>query len=118
MEFLRERLRRQGVLSAEELARKPAGAEVAVAGIAIVRQRPKTARGVMFVTLEDETGFANFVVTPDLLEERRSVLVREPVLRMEGIVEREGEVVNVQTERAFPVDSRAGAKEVTSRDFR
>ncbi len=118
MEFLRERLRRKGVLSAEELARQPAGAEVAVAGIAIVRQRPKTARGVMFVTLEDETGFANFVVTPDLLEERRSVLVRSPVLRMEGIVEREGEVVNVQTERVFAVDPRAGAGEVTSRDFR
>jgi len=118
MEFLRERLRRRGVLSAEELARQPAGTEVAVAGIAIVRQRPKTARGVMFVTLEDETGFANFVVTPDLLEERRSVLVRNPVLCMEGVVEREGEVVNVQTERVFPVDPRAGAEEINSRDFR
>ncbi|MFB6368515.1 MAG: DNA polymerase III subunit alpha, partial [Gemmatimonadota bacterium] len=118
MEFLRDRLRRDGVLSAEELARQPAGAEVAVAGIAIVRQRPKTARGVMFVTLEDETGFANFVVTPDLLEERHAVLARAPVLRLEGVVEREGEVVNVQTERAFAVDPSAGAGEVRSRDFR
>jgi error-prone DNA polymerase len=99
MEFLREELSRHGVLSAEELEEAPAGREVAVAGLAIIRQRPSTARGVVFVTLEDETGFANGVVMPDVWEEQRREL-RAPVLLLRGPVEREDGVVHVRVEEA------------------
>ncbi|MFW6175568.1 MAG: DNA polymerase III subunit alpha [Acidobacteriota bacterium] len=117
MEFLRDELRRRGVLSAEELSARPAGEEVAVAGIAICRQRPSTAKGVMFVTLEDETGFANFVVLHEVQERFRREL-RDPVLLLEGEVEREGDVINVLTSRVRSLAPRHGTEGLPERNFR
>lgn len=117
VEFLRDRLRAEGVIAAAELRGCPAGAEVEVAGIAICRQRPSTAKGVMFVTLEDETGFANFVVGLELQERLRHVLLGSPALRMRGIVEREEKVVNVQARDASTLA--VGTPEaLPRRDFR
>jgi error-prone DNA polymerase len=83
----------------------------------ICRQRPGTAKGVMFITLEDETGFANFVVMPDLREKLRGVL-RAPLLLLEGIVEREGAVINVRVREAEALDLAGRQIRGQSRDFR
>jgi error-prone DNA polymerase len=116
MEFLRPRLERKGVLRATELQETEAGRDVAVAGLVIVRQRPRTARGVVFVTLEDETGFANGVLTPDVHERFRRRL-RAPLVVLCGEVEREAGVVNVRARRVVPVAS-DGRIEVSARSYR
>ncbi|MEJ2320296.1 MAG: error-prone DNA polymerase [Gemmatimonadales bacterium] len=117
MEFVRPMLRDRGVLSAAEVRECPAGTEVAVAGLAITRQRPSTAKGIMFVTLEDETGLANFVVMPNVQARYREALMAHvPILR--GIVESESGVVNVLVGSAsiLPLGNRTPA--VRSRNFR
>jgi error-prone DNA polymerase len=90
---------------------------VEVAGMVIVRQRPETARGIVFVSLEDETGIANLVVMPDVYERCRAVLRGAPFLVARGRVERNGQVVNVRVDGLAPL---AFAPEVEgrSRDFR
>ncbi len=117
MEFLRRRLERQGVLTAETLRSRRSGDEVRIAGLAICRQRPGTAKGVMFVTLEDETGFSNFVVMPDVRETMRDTL-RAPLLLMEGVVENEQGVVNVLASRAERLDLNGDLGPSRSRDYR
>jgi error-prone DNA polymerase len=117
MEFLREGLERQGVLTAEALRSCRSGEKVRVAGLAICRQRPGTAKGVMFVTLEDETGFSNFVVMPDAREANRDVL-RAPLLLLEGVVENEQGVVNVLTRHAHRLDLNGDLGRSPSRDYR
>ncbi len=117
MEFLRERLENRGVLTAEDLRSRRSGDEVRVAGLAICRQRPGTAKGVMFVTLEDETGFSNFVVMPDAREAMRDTL-RAPLLLMEGVVENEQGVVNVLARRAHRLDLNGDLGPNRSRDYR
>ncbi len=115
--FLREELDRRGVLAAGDLNERRAGQRVRVGGLVICRQRPRTARGVMFITLEDETGFANFVVMPDLSEKLRSVL-RMPLMVLDGVVEREGAVVNVRVRGAEGVDLAGNRIRGQSHDFR
>ncbi|MGD8794287.1 MAG: error-prone DNA polymerase, partial [Anaerolineae bacterium] len=100
MELYREALRKQGVLTSRELARRRAGARVRVAGWAVVRQRPPTARGMLFVTLEDEEGLANLVVRRDVYDRYRDALRNAPLLWVEGQVQREGEAVSVLVHRA------------------
>jgi len=117
MEFLREGLSRRGVLTAEALRSRRSGELVGVAGLAICRQRPGTAKGVMFVTLEDETGFSNFVVMPDVREVNREVL-RAPLLLLEGVVENERGVVNVLARRAHRLDLNGDLGRSRSRDYR
>ena len=117
MEHLRDLMRRNGVLSAEELARAPRGSRVKVAGVVICRQRPGTAKGVCFITLEDETGFSNFIVYPDLFERYRRTIVRSPVLLIEGDLQEEEDAVNVMARKISAVAPRAGAEMVESHDF-
>ena len=90
--FLRERLTGVGALTAKALPQKPNGRKVAVGGVALVRQRPGTARGVCFMTIEDETGVANLVIWPDVFERfrpvamgARMVLARGRVQTAEGV---------------------------------
>jgi len=87
MTHARAALARRGVVTAAELREIPDGRRAAVAGVVIVRQRPGTAKGFVFITLEDETGFANAIVTPPLFEAHRGVIVRSPVLLLEGRVQ-------------------------------
>lgn len=117
MEFLRQRLENQGVLTARDLRSRRSGDEVRIAGLAICRQRPGTAKGVMFVTLEDETGFSNFVIMPDVRETMRDTL-RAPLLMMEGVVENEQGVVNVIARRAHRLDLNGDLGPSRSRDYR
>jgi error-prone DNA polymerase len=87
-----------------------------VGGIVIVRQRPETARGITFVSLEDETGVANLVVMPDVYERFRPLVRNAPFLIARGRVERTGKVVNLQVREILPL---APLEEVrtASRDF-
>ena len=96
MALRRAALRHAGVLSARELARVEDGARVQVAGSVIVRQRPGTAKGFVFLSLEDETGIANVIVTPPIFARHRLVLVAEPYLLVEGIAQRQDGVISVR----------------------
>ncbi len=115
--FLRPELDRRGALRAEALRVVRDGDRVRVGGLVICRQRPGTAKGVMFLTLEDETGFANFVAMPDLRERKREEL-RAPLLLLTGVVEREGDVVNVLLREAESLDLAGRTIRGQSRDFR
>jgi error-prone DNA polymerase len=117
MEFVRGALRNQGVMSAEEVRACSAGTEVAVAGLAITRQRPGTAKGIMFITLEDETGLANFVVMPDVQARYRDALMAHvPILK--GVVESESGVVNLLVRSASVLQLGDRTPAVQSRNFR
>src|SRR5947199_7323083 len=99
MAHLRSRLAADGVLAARALDQVPHGARVRVAGHVIVRQRPGTAQGMCFLTLDDETGTANAVVTPPLYERARVVLNTSPLLEVEGRLERVDGVTHVRAAR-------------------
>jgi error-prone DNA polymerase len=91
----RARLAARGVLTAAELADQPAGRVVQVAGLAVVRQAPPTAKGHLFITLEDETGLANLIIRPDLYQREEAVLHNSSVLLVAGLVQREGKAISL-----------------------
>ncbi|HET6411484.1 MAG TPA: error-prone DNA polymerase [Anaeromyxobacter sp.] len=103
MAVVRPGLGSDRVRTARELGRLPDRAPVEVAGMVIVRQRPETARGIVFVSLEDETGIANLVVMPDVYERFRPVVRGAPFLVARGRVERNGLVVNVRVDSMAPL---------------
>ena len=90
MSFIRRELAERGILSAAELSHLKPGDVVSVAGAVIIRQRPMTAKDVVFITLEDETGHSNFVIMPDKFEEYRSVINQSDYLVIRGIFEQRG----------------------------
>lgn len=89
---------RRRCLTAVTLARVPDGSRVAVAGIVICRQRPGTAKGVIFLTLEDETGVANIVVWARTFERFRRAVIAGRCLRISGRLQRQGDVIHVVAE--------------------
>ena len=93
--LLREELTAARVAQNERLAHTTDGTRVTVAGIALVRQRPGTASGVIFITLEDETAVANIVVWPKTFERYRQVVMGARLIRVTGKLQREGIVVHV-----------------------
>ena len=93
--LLRSELRKLRLLTAEELGRVPHGTQTRVAGIVTCRQRPGTASGVVFVTLEDETGFINVVVWGRSAVAQRRTLLGAQLMAVHGHVEREGEVIHL-----------------------
>ena len=95
MSFLREGLARRHIVSADELRTLPPGRMVTVAGLVLVRQRPGTASGVIFATLEDETGVANVIVWPKTFEANRRVVLGARVMAVRGQLQREGLVIHV-----------------------
>ncbi len=103
MAYCRAEMDALGVTRAADLARQKNGGAVRVAGCVIVRQRPATARGFVFMSLEDETGIANIIVTPDVFEKVRPVLVEEPFLLIEGTLQRQDGVVSVRAARMSPL---------------
>ena len=92
-------LTRAGVVRARDLASARTGSRVRVAGSVIVRQRPGTAKGFVFLSLEDETGIANVIVTPQVFERHRLMLVTEPFLLAEGVLQKQDGVVSVKAGR-------------------
>ena len=116
MSFHRQRMNELGVYTAAGVRRLPDGRWVSVAGCVICRQRPGTAKGVVFLSLEDETGIANVIVEPDLFDARRATLVNEPYLRIHGVLQNQQGVVSVKAHRVEALDS--SLAKVSSHDFR
>jgi error-prone DNA polymerase len=101
LRLLRARLYARGVLTAVELDGRPPGEVVRVAGLAIVRQSPPTAKGHLFISLEDETGMVNLIVRPDLYAIERRVLRESSVLAAEGTLQRDGRAVSVLVRKVW-----------------
>ena len=115
--LLRERLHKRRLLTSAEIAAAPHGRLVRTAGIVIGRQRPDTTSGVVFVTLEDETGATNVIVWRDLGDRQRRELLGARLLAVFGKVEREGRVVHVLAGRLADLSPMLGNLETHSRDF-
>ncbi len=109
MAFVREGLEADGVVPAGALAGIANGARITVAGLVTIRQRPATARGVIFVTIEDETGVANLVVRAGVFERFRRPLLAARLLAATGRIERDGMVIHVVAERLADLTPRLTA---------
>jgi DNA polymerase III alpha subunit len=96
--FLRGELAREGVVPAADLATLPVERRVAVAGLVLIRQRPGSAKGVIFITLEDETGIANLIVWPPILERFRRIVLGATLLYCRGRLQREEGVIHIVAE--------------------
>ena len=103
MAYRRAEMDALGVTPARDLPRVASGGLVRIAGSVIVRQRPGTAKGIVFLTLEDETGISNAVIMPDLFESRRLLLVSEPWLLIEGVLQNVDTVIHVLARRIAPI---------------
>jgi error-prone DNA polymerase len=117
-EFLRPELQKQGVLSAAELRTAPDGSPVRVAGLVLLRQRPSTAKGVHFVTLEDETGTVNLIFYPQTWQRWRRVARGAPALWVAGQLQHQHGVLHVVVQRVKGMADALSQLRVQSRDFR
>lgn len=99
--FLREDLSARNIITCAEAMNARDGQWVYTAGLVLVRQKPGSAKGVMFITIEDETGPANIVVWPTLFEKRRRVVLGSSVMAINGRIRREGEVVHLVAQQLF-----------------
>jgi error-prone DNA polymerase len=115
MEHWRERLNARGILSAADLTRLPDGKRVTTAGTVVVRQRPGTAKGFVFLTLEDETGLCQAIVRPDLFRENRQTIVGSGSLIVEGTLQKQDGTLSVKGERFWPLSH---LEPIPSHDFR
>jgi len=116
--LLREKLRAAHVVSAKELQDVANGRRVRTAGIVITRQRPASASGVTFVTLEDETGHVNLVVWAQVAEQQRRPFLEAQLLEVHGQLQREGEVTHVIAEKLIDKTRLLGSLRTRSRNFR
>jgi len=96
--FLRGELAEDGIVTAAELATLPVERRIAIAGLVLIRQRPGSAKGVIFITLEDETGIANLIVWPPILERFRRIVLGASLLYCRGRLQREEGVIHVVAE--------------------
>lgn len=103
MAYRREWLNAMGIRRASELRDIPNGKRLRIGGCVITRQRPGTAKGFVFVSLEDETGVANAIITPDLFHRNRLLLTSERFLAIEGILQNLDNVISVKAERVQPL---------------
>jgi len=99
MALRRDELAMRGILRASDLHSARQGRRVRVAGMVITRQRPGTAKGFVFLTLEDETGIANIIVRPDLFARDRLIIVGEPFLIVDGVLQNQDGVTSVRAEQ-------------------
>ena len=103
MAYRRDWLNAMGIRRASELRDLPSGKRLRIGGCVITRQRPGTAKGFVFVSLEDETGVANAIITPDLFHRNRLLLASERFLAIEGILQNQDNVISVKAERVLPL---------------
>jgi len=118
LSFFRDELTSMGVLAADRLLTYPAYRAVKVAGLVLMRQRPSTAKGITFVTLEDETGTANLVIRQAVWQHYDLIARRASSLIAHGLLERKNEVVHVVVRRLEDMAERLGRLDNKSRDFR
>jgi error-prone DNA polymerase len=117
LSFWREELDRKGVLRASQLNGLPDGKWVKVAGCVICRQRPGTANGFLFLSLEDETGISNGIVIPKLFEENRAMILTNPYLLIEGFLQNQQGALSIKVQRLQPLRLTNTAAQ-PSHDFR
>ncbi len=115
MQFRREALRAKGILAAADLQQKPDGTWVRSAGCVIARQRPGTAKGFLFLSMEDESGITNVIVSPDLFERERIVVTRARFLLVEGQLQNQNGVIHIRAQRMQPLSDHA--IDIRSHDF-
>ncbi|MGA8430936.1 MAG: error-prone DNA polymerase [Candidatus Sulfotelmatobacter sp.] len=115
MSYRRDWLKAMGIRRAIELRDLPSGKRLRIGGCVITRQRPGTAKGFVFLSLEDETGVANAIVTPDLFHRNRLLLTSERFLAIEGILQNQDNVISVKAERVLPLF--VTKAETSSHDF-
>jgi error-prone DNA polymerase len=115
MAYRRLDLRRQEILSAEELRNRRDGEFVRTAGCVIARQRPGTAMGFIFLSMEDETGIANVIVTPDLYERQRLIVTGSKFIMAEGPLQNQDGVIHIKATRLQSLSDQT--LEVRSHDF-
>ena len=106
--FLRKDLRQKGMVTCAEAMAALDGRWLMTGGLVLVRQRPGSAKGVMFLTLEDETGIVNAVVWPTLFERQRRVLLSASMMAINGKIQREGDVVHLVAQRLFDLSDDLG----------
>ncbi|MCL4110404.1 UNVERIFIED_CONTAM: hypothetical protein GTU68_006624 [Idotea baltica] len=116
--FLRDQLKELRAITSADLADHPVDRRVKVAGLVLMRQRPQTAAGITFVTLEDETGVANLVVYPNVWQRFRQVARFASVMMASGRLQREGDVIHVVCDRLDDVSDLLDKLRSNSRDFR
>ncbi len=115
MAYHRARMEAMGIHKASDLSRIPDGQHLRIGGCVICRQRPGTAKGFVFLSIEDETGVANAIVMPDLFQKNRLLLSSAQFLMVEGILQNQDNVISVKAERVSPLSiTRA---ETSSHDF-
>ena len=112
--FLREDLRRQRIVTCAEAMQAGDARWLETAGLVLVRQMPGSAKGVMFITIEDETGIANLVIWPKLYERQRPVILSAKMMAVHGRIQREGEVVHLVAHRVTDLSNTLAS--VGSRD--
>ncbi len=105
MAFLRESLTKRSMITCEDAMSARDGRWVYTAGLVLVRQKPGSAKGVMFITIEDETGPANVVVWPSLFEKRRRVVLGSSMMAINGRIQREGDVVHLVAQQLFDLSA-------------
>jgi error-prone DNA polymerase len=120
MAYRRAALRRARVLSAQELTQVVHGRFVRTAGCVIARQRPGTAKGFVFLSLEDETGISNAIISPDVMEQNRILIQSEKFLLLEGVLQNQEGVISVKVERLAPMREIYAAEtvDITDADVR
>jgi error-prone DNA polymerase len=117
LSLLRGQLSQRRFMAADEIGRAGHRALIRAAGIVVGRQRPGTATGIVFVTLEDESGLVNVVVHPQLVEQQRSELLGASLLGVYGQLQRAGDVVHLVAKRLVDLSAWLGRLETVSRDF-
>jgi error-prone DNA polymerase len=118
MELLRGRLSSGGILNAVEIWEYPHGEFIQTAGLVVTRQRPGSAKGVFFVTLEDETGHINLIVWDTVAMRQRRVLLDSVLLKVSGKIQREGDVLHIVVTWLEDYSSLLGELTMKSRNFR
>ncbi|WP_150698550.1 error-prone DNA polymerase [Pandoraea terrae] len=117
LQLLREKLRGMRMRTARDLRDVPNGRRVRAAGIVTGRQRPGTANGTIFVSLEDETGVINVIVWPDIVESQRTPLLASSMMGVEGVWQREGRVMHLVARKLVDLSEMLGELSVNSRNF-
>jgi error-prone DNA polymerase len=115
MAYKRTEMRHMGIKSAAELKAMPHGRAATIGGCVITRQRPGTAKGLIFMTLEDETGNSNVIITPDFYEKNRTNILYERFVQISGKVQNQDGIVHLKAETIRPLD--ISSAEITSHDF-
>ncbi len=115
MYYRRSQLRSEGILSAIDLRARRNGEFVKLAGCVIARQRPGTAKGFIFLSMEDETGIANVIITPDLFERQRLLVTRGKFMLVEGALQNQDGVIHIKASRLRALTG--NTPETQSHDF-